>query len=148
LHGVPGTDTIQGAVGAISTHVGPGVGIAFAVALLASGLASTAVGGYAGGAVMEGLLRVRIPLLARRAISIVPALALLALGADPTHALVVSQVVLSLGIPFALVPLAWCTSRRAVMGDFANARPLRVVAGVVTLAVVVLNLLLLLLATT
>ncbi|MFX4377329.1 divalent metal cation transporter, partial [Acinetobacter baumannii] len=84
----------------------------FAVGLLASGLASTSVGAYAGAEIMHGLLRVRVPLLARRLVTLVPALAILGLGIDPTVALVLSQVVLSFGIPFALIPLVVLTSRR------------------------------------
>jgi manganese transport protein len=146
LPGVAGTDTIPGAAHAISTHLGTGVGVAFGVGLLASGLASTAVGGYAGSAIMTGLLHRNVPLLVRRTITMIPALLLLALGVDPTNALVLSQVVLSLGIPFALVPLAWFTSRPAVMGEFANGRTLRLASATVTTGIVLLNVVLLVLA--
>lgn len=107
--------------------------------LLASGFASTAVGCYAGAVVMDGLLRVRIPLPARRSVTLVPALAILAFGVDPTFALVLSQVVLSFGIPFALVPLVWLTARRSVMGSYTNRRVVTISAWVVAFAVVVLN---------
>jgi manganese transport protein len=93
----------------------------FAVGLLASGLASTAVGAYAGAEIMHGLLRVRVPLIARRLVTLVPAIAILALGVDPTWALILSQVVLSFGIPFALVPLVALTARRDVLGRTATA---------------------------
>jgi manganese transport protein len=139
LQGVTGVDTIQGAHAAIEGALGPVVGVLFGVGLLASGLASTSVGCYAGAAIMGGLLRLRIPLLLRRALTLVPALALLASGFDATWALVLSQVLLSLGIPFALVPLAALTSNRAVMGRFANSRRLVVLAWSIVAAVVALN---------
>jgi manganese transport protein len=129
LAGVPGTDTLEGAYEALRTGVGPLVATLFAVGLLASGLASTSVGAYAGAEIMHGLLRVRIPLVARRLITLAPALALLGLGFDPTLALVLSQVVLSFGIPFALVPLVALTARRDVLGGFRN-RVLTTIAGI------------------
>ena len=94
----------------------------FAVALLASGFASASVGTYAGQVIMQGFLRRRIPLFARRALTMIPALAILALGVEPTWALVISQVVLSFGIPFALVPLLLLTRRRDIMGELVNQR--------------------------
>lgn len=117
LSGVPGTDDIEGAHAAITSGLGAAVGIAFAIGLLASGLASTSVGAYAGAVVMGDLLRRSVPLALRRAVTLVPAVLLLALGADPTWTLVVSQVVLSFGIPFALVPLVRLSHDEAVMGD-------------------------------
>ncbi|MDR3068055.1 MAG: Nramp family divalent metal transporter, partial [Cellulomonas sp.] len=116
LHGVDGTDTIEGAQAAISQALGPVVGVAFGIGLLASGFASTSVGAYAGATIMAGLLRVRIPMVVRRAVTLMPALVLLAVGVDPTWALVLSQVLLSLGIPFALVPLVRLNADPAVMG--------------------------------
>lgn len=143
LAGVAGTDTIEGAHHAIETALGPVVGVIFGIGLLASGLASTSVGCYAGATIMEGLLHVRIPLLARRAITLIPALVILAVGFDPTRALVLSQVFLSIGIPFALIPLVWLTSRKRLMGVFVNRMPLMLASVVVTVAIVLLNLLLL-----
>jgi len=143
LPGVDGTDTIAGAHHAIQQALGPAIGVIFAVGLLASGLASTSVGCYAGATIMEALVHVRVPLLARRAVTVIPALVVLSLAVDPTWALVLSQVVLSLGIPFALIPLAWFTSRRQIMGAFVNGAALRVGAVVVVTAIVALNLLLL-----
>ncbi|MDQ1129766.1 Nramp family divalent metal transporter [Microbacterium sp. SORGH_AS_0888] len=128
LAGVPGTDSLEGAYAAIREGIDPVVATLFAVGLLASGLASTAVGAYAGSEIMAGLLRVRVPVVVRRLVTLVPALAILAVGADPTWALVLSQVVLSFGIPFALVPLVWLTARRGVLGVFRN-RTLTTVAG-------------------
>ncbi len=139
LGGVPGTDSIEGAHAAITASLGPVVGVVFAVGLLASGLASTSVGAYAGAAIMGGLLHVKVPLLARRVVTLIPALAILAIGVDPTTALVISQVVLSLGIPFALVPLIRLTGDRRVMGEHVD-RPLtRIAAWVAVSLVVVLN---------
>ena len=140
LRGVEGTDTIEGAHAAISSALGPVVGVVFAVGLLASGLASTSVGCYAGAAVMEGLIHRRIPLLVRRSITLVPALVLLAVGADPTWTLVVSQVVLSFGIPFAVIPLVRLNRDRSLMGPHANGARLQAVLVVVVALVVALNL--------
>ena len=148
LRGVEGTDTIEGAHAAISSALGPVVGVVFAVGLLASGLASTSVGCYAGAAVMEGLIHRRIPLLARRAITLVPALVLLGVGADPTWTLVVSQVVLSFGIPFAAIPLVRLNRDRRLMGEFANGPRLQAALVVVVVLVVALNLALLVLLAT
>jgi len=116
LQHTPGTDSIPGAHAAIVAALGPAVGLVFAVGLLASGLASTSIGAYAGSVVMDGLLHRRVPPLVRRTVTLVPAVVLLALGADPTWTLVVSQVVLSFGIPFALVPLVRLTRDVRLMG--------------------------------
>lgn len=142
LPGVEGTDTIEGAHAAITSALGPLVGIAFGVGLLASSLASTSVGCYAGAAIMQGLLHVRVPIFVRRAITVIPALIILWIGVEPTWALVLSQVVLSIGIPFALVPLARLTSKRQLMGEFANGRALRAATAIVTVLIVALNVLL------
>lgn len=139
LSGMPGTDTIEGAHAAIQAALGPVVGIAFGVGLLASGLASTSVGCYAGAIVMSGLLKVRIPLLARRAVTLVPALIILALGVEPTWALVLSQVLLSLGIPFALIPLVRLTGNRRLMGVHVDAWLTRVLAWTSATMIVALN---------
>ncbi|WP_353809596.1 Nramp family divalent metal transporter [Agromyces sp. SYSU T00194] len=122
LAGVEGTDSLEGAYGALYASLGPIVATLFAVGLLASGLASTSVGAYAGAEIMHGLLHVRIPLIARRLVTLLPALVILGLGFDPTLSLVLSQVVLSFGIPFALVPLVAITAKRGVLGRFANHR--------------------------
>jgi manganese transport protein len=137
LHGRDNTDTIEGAHAAVRDTLGPTVALFFAIGLLASGLASTSVGAYAGAMIMDGLLHRSIPLLLRRLITLVPALAILASGLDPTRALVLSQVVLSFGIPFALIPLVRLTSDRAVMGSDRNHLVTTmlgwVVAGLITL---------------
>ncbi len=139
LRGVEGTDTLEGAHAAVVAGIGPGVGLLFAIGLLASGLASTSVGAYAGSIVMQGLLRVRVPLVWRRFVTILPALVVLGAGVDPTRALVLSQVVLSFGIPFALVPLLRATGDRALMGEHANGPVVKVLAVVAVTAVVALN---------
>jgi len=145
LRGVDGTDTLPGAYRAIGDALGPAVAILFAVGLLASGLASTSVGAYAGAEIMAGLLRRRIPLLLRRVITMIPALLLLLLGVDPTFALVLSQVALSFGIPFALVPLVWLTAKRSLLGDSANRWWTTVLAVVAAVLLVGLNVALLVL---
>lgn len=122
LQGVEGTDTIAGAHAAVGNALGPAIALCFAIGLLASGLASSSVGAYAGAMIMQGLLNRSYPLLLRRAVTVIPALVVLAIGFDPTRALVISQVVLSFGIPFALIPLVRLTSNRAVMGEHVNHR--------------------------
>jgi manganese transport protein len=145
LQGLPGTDTLTGVHALVTSELGVGVALLFAVALLGSGLASTAVGAAAGAEVMQGLLGVRVPLLLRRVVTVVPALVVLALGVEPSRALVVSQVVLSLGIPFALVPLVLLTARRSVMGEHVNRAGTTVAACGVAAVVIALNLSLLVL---
>ena len=140
LRGVAGTDTIEGAHAAISSALGPAIGVVFAIGLLASGLASASVGSYAGATIMGGLLKLRVPLLARRVVTLVPAIVVLALGVDPTWALILSQVFLSLGIPFAMIPLLRLTGSRAVMGEAADRLWVRILGGTVAALVVVLNL--------
>ena len=139
LQGVDGTDTIQGAHSAIADALGGGVALIFAIGLLASGLASTSVGAYAGATIMEGLLRRRFSLLARRVVTLIPALILLAVGIDPTMALVISQVVLSFGIPFALVPLLRLTGDPALMGEQVNGATVRWTLQTIVVLIVALN---------
>jgi len=139
LRGAGGTDTIEGAHTAIENSLGSGVALVFAIGLLASGLASTSVGSYAGATIMAGLLRKRIPIFARRVITLIPALLVLGAGADPTAALVFSQVLLSFGIPFALVPLLRLTNDRTVMGELVNGRVVRALLGIIVVLVVALN---------
>src|SRR5262249_48332 len=120
LQGQHNTDSIEGAHAAVGDALGPTVALLFAIGLLASGLASSSVGAYAGAMIMQGLLRRSVPLLLRRLITLLPALLILAIGLDPSRALVLSQVVLSFGIPFALIPLIRLTSDPASMGDDVN----------------------------
>jgi manganese transport protein len=102
------------------SQVGGAAALAFAVALFASGASSSSVGTLAGQIVMTGFINVRMPVIARRAVTMLPALIVLAVGLNPTNALVLSQVVLSFGVPFALIPLVLLTSQRAVMGVHVN----------------------------
>ncbi|MBI3692751.1 MAG: Nramp family divalent metal transporter, partial [Mycolicibacterium aromaticivorans] len=142
LQGRDDTDSIEGAHAAVRDALGPGVALLFAIGLLASGLASTSVGAYAGAMIMQGLLRKTFPLLVRRLVTLIPALVVLGIGIDPSRALVISQVVLSFGIPFALVPLIRLTSKSALMGADVNSRVTTAfgwaVAAVITLLNVVL----------
>ena len=148
LQGIDGTDTLHGAYLALQATLGPVVATIFAVGLLASGLASTSVGAYAGAEIMHGLLRLRVPLLLRRLVTLIPALLILGTGFDPTEALVLSQVVLSFGIPFAMIPLVWVTAQRSLLGHFTN-RWLTTAAGsLAAVLLVALNLLLLVLVFT
>ncbi|WP_370070584.1 Nramp family divalent metal transporter [Mycobacterium sp. MAA66] len=142
LQGVDGTDTIEGAHAAVRNALGPTVALLFAIGLLASGLASSSVGAYAGAMIMQGLLNRTYPLLLRRAVTVLPALVVLAVGFDPTRALVMSQVVLSFGIPFALIPLVRLTSNRAVMGDNINHRLVTALGWVVAVVISALNVVL------
>jgi manganese transport protein len=126
--GLTGIDTIQGAHAGFANLVGGGAALAFAIALLASGASSSSVGTYAGQVVMAGFINVRLSLYVRRIVTMIPALVVLALGVNPTDALVLSQVVLSFGIPLALIPLVILTSRREVMGVHVNRRHTTVLA--------------------
>jgi manganese transport protein len=115
----------------------------FALALLASGLSSSTVGTLSGQVVMQGFIRRRIPIFVRRLVTMLPALFVAGLGVDPSRTLVLSQVVLSFGIPFALVPLVWFTSRRDVMGPLVNRRATTAVATLVAALISALNVFLL-----
>ncbi|HUA73587.1 MAG TPA: Nramp family divalent metal transporter [Solirubrobacteraceae bacterium] len=120
--GHTGIDSVQAAYHGFGNQVGGLAALAFAVALFASGASSSSVGTYAGQVVMSGFLRINISVLLRRAVTMVPALVVLAVGVNPTDALVLSQVVLSFGIPAALIPLVMLTMRRDVMGAHVNKR--------------------------
>jgi manganese transport protein len=137
--GLIGIDTIEGAHAHFGTLAGGGAALAFALALLASGLASSSVGTYAGQVVMQGFIARAIPLVLRRAVTMTPALVVLAIGLDPSRSLVISQVVLSFGIPFALVPLVILTRRRDVMGALVNRPVTTVVASIVAALIIALN---------
>jgi manganese transport protein len=141
--GLTGVDSIDGAYEGLQKLVSDRAAMVFGIALLASGFASSSVGTMAGQVVMQGFIRRRIPLFLRRAITLAPALVVLAIGLDPTNALVGSQVVLSFGIPFALVPLLIIAANREVMGDLVNPRWLTAVAGVLASLIIALNLFLL-----
>jgi manganese transport protein len=137
--GLTNVDSIQGAYTGFGDLVGGEAALAFALALLASGLASSSVGTQAGQVVMQGFIHRSIPLAVRRLVTMTPALVVLAVGLDPSRALVLSQVVLSFGIPFALVPLVLLTRRRDVMGQLVNRGVTTIAAGVVAALIVALN---------
>jgi len=138
-----GIETIEGAHAGLGESLGKGTALLFAIGLLASGLAASSVGTLTGQIVMEGYLRMRIPLTIRRLVTLAPALVVIAIGVDPTQALVGSQIVLSFGIPFALVPLIWFTSRKSVMAEMVN-RTITTVAGSIAAALIIaLNMVLL-----
>jgi manganese transport protein len=136
-------ESIESAHAGFEQMAGAGAALAFAMALMASGFASSSVGTYAGQVVMQGFISRRIPLMLRRLITMVPALVVLALGLNPSRSLVISQVVLSFGIPFALVPLVLLTRRRDVMGPLVNRPITTIVAGVVAALISLLNVFLL-----
>jgi len=142
-NGLTNVDTIEEAHKGFETLVGPGAALAFALALLASGLASSSVGTLAGQVVMQGFINRTIPMVLRRLVTMLPALVVLAIGVNPTEALVLSQVVLSFGIPFALVPLLLLTRRRDIMGGLVNRRVTTVAASIAAALIIALNLFLL-----
>jgi manganese transport protein len=141
--GNSGVDSIEAAHAGLGSLVGGGAALAFAVALLASGLSSSSVGTYAGQVVMQGFIRRRIPLFLRRGLTMLPALVVLGLGLPTTESLVGSQIVLSFGIPFALVPMVLLTRRPDVMGPFVN-RPITTAAATcIAVTIIALNVYLL-----
>jgi manganese transport protein len=146
FHNQPGysdVSTIQQAHTGFGHLVGGTAALAFAVALLASGASSSSVGTYAGQIVMAGFVNLRIPLFLRRAVTMIPAIVVLALGVSPTSALVLSQVVLSFGIPFALIPLVLLTRRPDVMGVHINRRATTWIAIAIVALIAALNVFLL-----
>jgi manganese transport protein len=143
-HDVAGTDSLAGIHSALGAVLDRRAALAFAIALLASGLASSSVGTFAGQVVMQGFIGRSIPLVVRRLLTMAPAMGLLILGTDPTAALVWSQVVLSFGVPFALVPLIWLTSRRRIMGEHRNHLATTLLAGAAAALIIGLNALLVL----
>jgi manganese transport protein len=137
--GLLGLDSIEEAHAQFGALAGGGAALAFAVALLASGLASSSVGTYAGQVVMQGFIARTIPIVVRRLVTMTPALIVLAIGLNPSRSLVISQVVLSFGIPFALVPLVLLTRRADIMGALVNRRLTTVVASIVAALIIALN---------
>jgi manganese transport protein len=135
----PESETLSGAFAALGSELGTGIAILFAVGLLASSLASTAVGAYAGAEIMSGLTSFKVKPFVRRVITIVPAIVLLTSGVEPTTALIVSQVVLSFGIPFALIPLIVVTTSRRLMGEHRAGSTLRAFATSAAVMVVFIN---------
>ena len=142
LRGREGADTLEGVFTGLSQTLSPTVGILFAVGLLISGFVSTSIGSQAGAVIMDGLLKRRIPLVARRLITLTPALIILLLGIEPTKALIISQIGLSFGVPFALIPLARITASRRIMNGAVNTLPVTVAIYAIAALVSVLNLVL------
>lgn len=140
-----GADSLEAAHAAIGERLGGLAALLFALALLASGFASSSVGTYAGSVILEGFWKRHIPLAVRRLITLLPALVILAIGIDPSRALVVSQVVLSFGIPCALWPLVRLTASKRVMGALVNQWPTTLTACLVATAVTALNVVLIVL---
>ncbi|HEX6453431.1 MAG TPA: Nramp family divalent metal transporter [Trebonia sp.] len=141
--GRTGQGTIEAAHADLARLAGGGAALAFAVALLASGISSSSVGTYAGQVVMQGFTTRRIPLFVRRGFTMLPALLVLGLGLPPTSSLVISQVVLSFGIPFALLPLVALTRRADIMGPLVNRRFTTAAAGTVAAVIITVNVYLL-----
>jgi manganese transport protein len=138
-----GVDSLDGAHRTLEPVLGSASGVLFALALVASGLSSSAVGTLSGQVVMQGFVRRQIPVALRRLVTMIPAFVVIAIGLDPSRTLVVSQVVLSFGIPFALVPLVWFTSRADVMGTLRNGRVVTALSAAVAALIVALNVFLL-----
>ncbi|MGZ4334759.1 MAG: Nramp family divalent metal transporter, partial [Gaiellaceae bacterium] len=137
-------DSLEGAHRTLAPILGGASSALFALALLASGLSSSAVGTLSGQVVMQGFIRRQIPVAVRRLVTMVPAFVVIAAGIDPSRTLVISQVVLSFGIPFALIPLVLFTARRDVMGPLVNRRITTVAASAIAAVIIVLNVFLLL----
>jgi manganese transport protein len=142
MQGRGGVGSIEAAFHAVHDTVSPMIAVFFAIGLLVSGLASASVGAYAGAMIMQGLLDRSIPMLVRRLVTLAPALLILSLGLNPTRTLVLSQVVLSFGIPFALLPLVRLTSDRKLMGVDANHRVTTAVGWVIGTMISLLNVVL------
>jgi manganese transport protein len=140
---IPDTDTLEGVHAGLARAMDTPAALLFALALLASGFASSGVGTYAGQVVMQGFIQRRIPLFLRRLLTLAPAIVILSLGVDPTEALVFSQVVLAFGIPFALVPLVLLTRDRRLMGELTNRPVTTVLASVAAAVIIALNAVLL-----
>jgi manganese transport protein len=142
-HGLTEIGTIEEAFRTLEPLLGVAASAAFAISLLASGLSSSTVGTMAGQVIMQGFLRRRIPLWVRRLVTMIPSLIVIAMGLEPTRVLVISQVVLSFGLPFAVIPLVIFTSRKRLMGILVNKRTTTVIASFVAALIIALNLFLL-----
>lgn len=140
LYQVPGTDTLRGVYEVIGSNIGAGVALLFAVALLSSGLASTSVGTAFGAEVMGSLIKITIPVTVRRILTVIPAVIVLTAGVEPSWALVFSQVVLSIGIPFALIPLVIFTSQKKLMNEHTNKLGTQIAAVLVVAVILIFNI--------
>jgi manganese transport protein len=141
--GLLDVDSLEGAHKTLEPILGGASSALFALALLASGLSSSAVGTLSGQVVMQGFIRRQIPLMVRRLVTMLPAFVVIAIGIDPSRTLVLSQVVLSFGIPFALVPLVYFTARRDIMGALVNRRITTLAASLIAAVIIGLNIFLL-----
>jgi len=139
VQGLREIGTLEEAYRTLSPILGQAAGKMFAIALIAAGLSSSAVGTMSGQVVMQGFVRFRIPLWVRRLVTVLPSLAVLYLGLDPTRTLVISQVVLSFGLPFAVIPLVLFTANKKIMGPLVNRPFTSFLAGIATLLILALN---------
>jgi len=142
-HGLSNIASIEEAYRTLTPLLGGAASLVFAISLLASGHSSSTVGTMAGQVIMQGFIHRKIPLLARRLMTMIPSFIVIALRLDPTHTLVLSQVVLSFGLPFAIIPLVVFTSKREIMGVLVNQRVTTVIAWLAAVMIVVLNIYLL-----
>ncbi len=139
-HGLTQVATIEEAHMTLQPLLGKAAGWIFAISLLASGLSSSTVGTSAGQVIMQGFLHRHIPVWLRRLITMVPSIAVIAVGFDPTRTLVISQVVLSFGLPFAIIPLIMFTRNRNIMGILVNKKMTTFIVWVVASLIIILNL--------
>jgi len=139
-HGLTSIATIEDAHKTLEPLLGKAASFVFAVSLLASGLSSSTVGTSAGQVIMQGFVRRRIPIWVRRLVTTAPSLVVIAIGLDPTRTLVISQVVLSFGLPFALVPLLLFTANKTLMGSLTNRRVTTLLMTLITGTVILLNI--------
>ncbi|WP_407935032.1 MULTISPECIES: Nramp family divalent metal transporter [Clostridium] len=135
-------ETIEQAQRSLEPLLGTLSSGAFGIALLASGLSSSAVGTMAGQTIMQGFIGLSIPIKLRRLITMAPALIIIALGVNPMYALIMSQVALSFALPFAIVPMLLITSRKDLMGSLVNKRSTKIVGWVITSVILALNVVL------
>jgi manganese transport protein len=141
--GVTTVGTIEEAHRTLEPLLGSAASWVFALSLLASGLSSSSVGTMSGQVIMQGFLHQHIPPWIRRLVTMLPSLVVIALGLDPTRTLVISQVVLSFGLPFAIIPLILFTRRREIMGVLVNRRGTTALVSVIAALIIALNLYLL-----
>lgn len=141
--GVSEVGSLEQAYLTLEPLLGAAASTVFAVSLLASGLSSSTVGTMAGQVIMQGFLHRKISVWLRRLVTIVPSLLVIAMGLDPTHTLVISQVILSFALPFAIIPLVMFTRRRDLMGVLTNHRLTTIVAALIAALIIALNMFLL-----
>ena len=142
-HGLTDVGTIEEAHRTLQPLLGSAASWVFAISLLASGLSSSSVGTMSGQVVMQGFLHRQIPVWIRRLVTMVPSLTVIMIGLDPTRTLVISQVVLSFGLPFAIIPLILFTRRADLMGVLVNKRITTIVISVIAGLIILLNVFLL-----